>query len=162
MKSGALKIAPSGDRELVMTRYFFAPCGMVFDALTKPDQIKQWLLGPPGWSMPTCEVALKVGGAYRYVWKHTNGEQMGVGGVYKEIARPDRIVHTERFDKAWYAGEAVLTTSLVEKNGKTMLTVTIRYESEEARDAVLKSRMEEGVSASYDALEDLLGSSGNR
>ena len=64
-----LKIAPSGEREIIMTRAFDAKRDLVFDALTKPELVKRWLLGPPGWSMPVCEIDLKVGGAYRYVWR---------------------------------------------------------------------------------------------
>jgi uncharacterized protein YndB with AHSA1/START domain len=131
----------------------------VFDAHTKPELIKRWLLGPPGWSMPVCEIDLRVGGTYRYVWRHDrNGNEMGMGGLYREIVAPQRIVHTERFDEAWYPGEALNTLVLVEKGGRTTLTQTVRYESREARDAVLKSGMESGVAASYERLADLLAS----
>jgi len=80
-----LKVTAHGDREIVMTREFDAPRNLVFDAFTKPELIRQWLSGPPGWSMPVCEVDLRVGGKYRYVWRHTNGNQMGMGGVCREI-----------------------------------------------------------------------------
>jgi uncharacterized protein YndB with AHSA1/START domain len=83
---------------------------------------------------------------------------MGMGGLYREIVAPERIVHTERFDEAWYPGEALNTLVLVEKGGRTTLTQTVRYESREARDAVLKSGMESGVAASYERLADLLAS----
>ncbi len=160
MKPAAeLKITTSGDRELVMTRVFDAPRKLVFDAHTKPELVKRWLLGPPGWSMPVCEIDLRVGGKYRYVWRHdTNGTEMGMGGVYREIRAPERLVSTERFDEAWYPGEAVGTLVLVEQGGRTTLTHTMRYESREARDAVIKSNMEKGVTASYDRLAELLAS----
>jgi uncharacterized protein YndB with AHSA1/START domain len=77
---------------------------------------------------------------------------MGIGGVYREIRAPGRLVCTERFDDAWYAGEALNTLELVERDGGTMLTQTMRYESREARDQALKSGMEQGVAASYDRL----------
>jgi uncharacterized protein YndB with AHSA1/START domain len=83
---------------------------------------------------------------------------MGMGGLYREIVAPERIVNTERFDEAWYPGEALNTLVLVEKGGRTTLTQTVRYESREARDAVLKSGMESGVAASYERLADLLAS----
>src|SRR6266852_792282 len=154
-----LKVTTRGDREIVMTRDFDAPRRLVFDALTKPELVKQWLLGPPGWSMPVCEIDLKVGGAYRYVWRRdSDGTQMGMGGVYREIVAPERLVATERFDEAWYPGEAVGTLVLVEQGGKTTLTQTELYQSREARDAVLKSGMEQGVAASYDRLAELLPS----
>jgi len=154
---GQLKLTTPSDREIAMTRVFEAPRRLVFDAHTKPDLVKRWLLGPPGWSMPVCEIDLRVGGKYRYVWRRdTDGTQMGMGGVYREVVAPERIVNTERFDEAWYAGEALNTLVLVEKGGWTTLTQTMRYESREARDAVLKSDMESGVAASYDRLAELL------
>jgi uncharacterized protein YndB with AHSA1/START domain len=152
-----VKVEPVGEREVRMTRLFNAPRNLIFDAFTKPELVKRWLLGPEGWSMPVCDIDLRVGGAYRYVWKNDNtGTTMGMGGVYREIARPDRIVNTEKFDDAWYPGEAINTTALVEKNGMTTLTVTILYESREGRDMVMQSDMERGVNDSYDRLEDLL------
>lgn len=148
---------PSGEREIVMTRKFNAPRHLVFDALTKPQLVSRWLLGPEGWTMPVCKIDLKVGGAYRYVWRHTaEGTEMGAQGVYREIAPPKRIVHTEKFDEAWYPGEAIITTVLTEHNGRTTLTMTVRYESHEGRDMALKSGMERGVAASYNRLEDIL------
>jgi uncharacterized protein YndB with AHSA1/START domain len=154
---GNLKLTTHGDREIVMTRVFDAPRRLVFDAFTKPELVKQWLLGPPGWSMPVCEIDLRVGGAYRYVWRHTTkGNEMGMGGVYREIAAPERIVATEKFDEAWYPGEAVGTLVLSEQGRKTTITQTVLYQSREARDAVLKSGMEQGVAASYDRLAELL------
>jgi uncharacterized protein YndB with AHSA1/START domain len=156
---GTLKLTTPSDRELAMTRVFDAPRQLVFDAHTKPDLVRQWLLGPPGWSMPVCEMDVRVGGTYRWVWRHdTNGTEMGMGGVYREIVAPERLVTTERFDEAWYPGEALNTLVLIEKGGRTTLTQTMRYESRDARDAVIKSNMEQGVAASYDRLADLLAS----
>jgi uncharacterized protein YndB with AHSA1/START domain len=157
--AGNLKLTTRGEREIVMTRELNAPRLLVFDAFTKPELLKQWLLGPPGWTMPVCEIDLRVGGKYRYVWRQaSDGWEMGMGGVYREIAAPERIVSTEVFDEAWYPGEAVGTLVLVEQGGKTTVTQTMLYQSREARDAVLKSGMEKGVAASYDRLADLLAS----
>jgi len=153
----ALQIKAHGDREIVMTRVFDAPRKLVFDAFTKPELLKQWLLGPPGWSMPVCEIDLRIGGRYRYVWRRdTDGTEMGCGGVYREIAPPERLVHTEKFDNPWYPGESLITTVLDEQLGKTTLTATMLYESRDARDGILKSGMESGVAASYDRLAELL------
>jgi len=154
-----LTIAAHSDREIVMTRVFEAPRKLVFEAWTKPELLKRWLLGPPGWSMVVCEVDLKVGGRYRYVWRRdSNGTTMGMGGVYREVAVPQRIVATEKFDEAWYPGEAVGTMVFVEQGGRTTLTQTLLYESRAARDAVLASPMEQGVEASFDRLEEMLAS----
>lgn len=159
MNTGNLKLTTRGDREIVMTRDFNAPRMLVFDAFTKPELLKQWLLGPPGWTMPVCEIDLRVGGAYRYIWRQSSdGREMGMGGIYREISAPERVVATEKFDEAWYPGEAVGTLVLVELDGKTTVTQTVLYQSREARDAVLKSGMEKGVTASYDRLDAVLAS----
>lgn len=153
-----LQVTTPTEREIVMTRVFDAPRRLVFDALTKPELVRRWLLGPDGWSMPVCEIDLRVGGSLRYVWRHVNGREMGMRGVFREIARPARLVHTEVFDDPWYPGEGLDTMVLVEERGKTTLTTTVRYESQETRDAVLKSGMETGVARSYDRLEEILAS----
>jgi uncharacterized protein YndB with AHSA1/START domain len=150
-------ITTHGDREIVVTRVFDAPRRLVFDAYTKPELVKTWLLGPAGWSMPVCEIDLRAGGKYRYVWRSdSDGHEMGMGGIYREVVVPERIVATEIFDEAWYPGEAVDTIILVERDGKTTLTQTILYNSRETRDAVLKSPMESGMAASFDRLEKVL------
>jgi uncharacterized protein YndB with AHSA1/START domain len=160
---GALTVAANGERELVMKRVLNAPRKMVFDAFTKPELVKRWLLGPDGWSMPVCEIDLKVGGKYRYVWKHMeNGTEMGMGGVYREIVVPERVVATEQFDQAWYPGQAVGTLVLTEHEGKTTITQTMLYDSRATRDAVLQSPMESGVAASYNRLEQILTSADTR
>ena len=152
-----LQITTPSEREIAMIRVFDAPRTLVFDAHTKPELVKRWMLGPPGWSMPVCEIDLRVGGTYRYVWRHDrDGTTMGMGGVYREIQAPERLVATEKFDESWYPGEAVDTIVLVEQGGKTTLTQTMRYESQETRDAVLKSPMEQGVAAGYERLDSLL------
>jgi len=156
--TGTLKLTTPSDRELALTRVFDAPRRLVFDAWTKPELLKRWLLGPGGWSLPVCDVDLKVGGAFRFVWRHTKGKEMGMGGVYREVSPPERLVHTEKFDESWYPGEAVITVTFAEQAGKTTVTTTILYESREARDAVLASPMEGGVAQSYDRLAELLAS----
>src|SRR5689334_4007390 len=159
-KSGQLQLNTRGDREIIMSRDFNAPRHLVFDAFTKPELIRRWLLGPDGWSMPVCEVDLRVGGKYRYVWRNdSNGQEMGMGGVFREIDKPKRVINTEKFDEPWYPGEAVDTIEFAEKGGKTTVTQTVLYASKEARDGVLKSGMESGVSRSYERLEQLLASS---
>ena len=155
---GKLQITTPTDRDIAMTRTFDAPRRLVFDAWTKPELIKRWLGVRNGWTMPVCEVDLRVGGAYRYVWRSLKGQDMGMGGVFREIVVPERIVATEKFDESWYAGEAVDTTVFVEKGGQTTVTTTVRYESKEARDAVLKTPMATGVAESYDKLAELLAS----
>ena len=131
----------------------------MFDAFTKPELVRRWLLGPDGWTMPVCEIDLRVGGRYRYLWrKEAIGKDMGMGGVFREVVRPARLVATEKFDDAWYPGEAVNTTTFQEENDVTSVRLVVLYESKEARDTASRSGMERGMIAGYDRLEALLAS----
>jgi uncharacterized protein YndB with AHSA1/START domain len=152
----SLKITTPGDREIAMSRVFDAPRHLVFKAYTTPDLLKRWLGVHGGWSLAVCEIDLRVGGRYRYVWRRPNVPEMGMGGVYREVVPPERIVATEKFDQSWYPGEAVGTVVMVEQGGRTTLTLTVQYESKEARDAVLKSPMEQGVAAGFDKMAEIL------
>lgn len=151
-----MTITTPSDREIVMTRTFDASRQLVFDAYTRPALVRRWLLGPPGWTMPVCEIDLRVGGRYRYVWRKAGGIAMGMGGVYREIVVPARLVATEVFDQAWYPGEAIGTVRFVEQHGRTTLSISMRYDSLATRDAVLKIPMEEGVGAGFNRLAELL------
>lgn len=151
---GALRITTPSDREIVMTRVFNAPRHLVFEAFIKPEYLKRWLLGPPGWEMTVCEAAAKVGDSYRYVWRHADGQSMSMYGVCREFVPPERIVNTEHMQG--FTSESLVTTVFAEEAGKTTLTTTVVYESREVRDTMLKSGMERGIAASYDRLADLL------
>ena len=146
------------EREIVMSRVFDAPRELVFDAWTKPELLKRWLGVRNGWELAECEVDLKVGGTYRFVWRGPDGVEMGMGGVYREIVVPERLVSTETFDDPWYEGEALDTLVFEEHDGKTTVTTTVLYESQQIRDGVLESGMARGVAESYDVLEELLAS----
>jgi uncharacterized protein YndB with AHSA1/START domain len=153
----SFKVSTPGDREIQVTRDFGAPRALVFDAFTKPELVRRWLLGPPGWIMPLCEIDLRVGGGYRYVWRsEKDGSQMGLSGIFREITPVERLVATERFDDAWYPGEALDTTVFAESRGVTKITITILYESQVARDTARRSGMERGMAAGYDRLATLL------
>src|SRR5688572_45373 len=125
---GKLQITTPSERELAMTRVFDAPRSMVFDAWTKPELLKRWLGVRGGWSFAVCEVDLKVGGSYRFVWRGPNGTEMGMGGVYREIVRPERLVATEKFDDPWYEGEALDSRTFVVQGGENTLKTTVHYE----------------------------------
>ena len=155
---GKLQITTPSDREIAMTRVFDAPASMVFDAWTQPELLTRWLGVRGGWTFAVCKVDLRVGGSYRFVWRGPTGAEMGMGGVYREIVRPARLVATQQSDDPWYEGEALDTTTFVEQGGKTTATTTVRYTSREVRDAVLKSPMERGVAESYDQLDEVLAS----
>jgi uncharacterized protein YndB with AHSA1/START domain len=149
-------VTTPSDREVVVTRVFDAPRQLVFDAHTRPDLIKKWLTGPPGWSMPVCTVDLRVGGKYRYEWKGPAGEFMAMGGVHREIDAPARLVATQLFDEDWTGGEALSSIDLAEKDGRTTLVQTVTYASKEARDGALRAGMTTGMEMSYASLDALL------
>lgn len=153
--TGTLKVTTPTDREVMMTRVFDAPRRLVYEAFTKPELLKRWF-GPRGWSLVVCESDLRVGGAWRFVLRGPDGQEMGMRGVYKELSPPDRSVHTESFDG--YPGESVVTMDLAEHDGKTTFTATVLYPSKEVRDAVVQSGMEHGAAESYDRLAELLPS----
>lgn len=153
---GALTIDAHGDREIVLTRPFNAKRTLVWDALTKPELIKQWLGVFGDWTLPVCEMELRVGGKYRYVWRSGGGASMGLTGTFTAITVPEKLQSTELFDDPWYPGEALVTQALAESAGKTILTMTLRYESTSARDGVLAGPMATGLSASLDALAGLV------
>jgi uncharacterized protein YndB with AHSA1/START domain len=153
----SFQLSTPSDREILVTRDFDAPRRLVFDAFTKPALVRRWLLGPPGWTMPVCEIDLRVGGAYRYAWRsEKDGAHMAMGGVFREVTLFERLVATEKFDDAWYSGEALDTTVFTETRGVTKASITVLYESKEARDTARRSGMEHGMAAGYDRLESLL------
>lgn len=152
-----LDVTTPGDREIVMTRAFNAPRMLVFDAFTKPELINRWLLGPDGWTMTVCEVDLRPGGTFHYVWRNdAEGAEFGLRGEYREITAPARIVHAERFDQSWYPGDAIVTTTFDESGGTTTVTLHTSFDSREIRDGALESGMDKGVAASFDRLERIL------
>jgi uncharacterized protein YndB with AHSA1/START domain len=156
----SLNVSTPTDCEIVMTRVFDAPRTLVWDAMCKPDLLKRWMLGPPGWSMVVCENDVKVGGAFRHVWRGPDGAEMAMRGVYREVVPPERAVRTESFEFgcAPQAGEQLGTLVLNERGGKTTLSLTLLYPSKEARDATIASGMEHGVAAGYNRLDEILAS----
>jgi uncharacterized protein YndB with AHSA1/START domain len=151
--TGNLKVSVPSDREIAMTRVFDAPRRLVSDAFSKPELLKRWF-GPRGWTLGVCEVDLRPGGGFRFVLSGPEGQELGMRGMYKEIS-PERSVHLESFDQ--FPGvESEVTTTLTEENGRTTLTVTVLYPSNEIRDAVLQSGMEHGAAESYDKLAEIL------
>ena len=142
------------DREIVATRVVDAPRRLVWEAWTSPEHLPHWLLGPEGWTMPVCEVDLRPGGPWRFGWRGPDGTEFEMRGVYTEITPPERLVHTESWGGDW--PETLNTLVLIEQDGKTTITLTVRYPSREARDAALATGMEDGVAASFDRLAEHL------
>jgi uncharacterized protein YndB with AHSA1/START domain len=152
-----LIVETRSDREILVTRCFNAPRSLVWDCHTKPELVRRWLLGPQGWSMPLCEIDLRVGGKYHYRWRNdADGREFGFNGIYREIEAPARIVTTERFDGA--EGEALNTLVLTEQNGRTTLSLTMLFATKEARDGALATGMTDGMETSYQRLDQVAAS----
>jgi uncharacterized protein YndB with AHSA1/START domain len=142
------------DRELVATQVVDAPRKLVFDIWTNRKHVPHWMTGPDGWTMPVCEIDLRPGGAWRFVWRRPEGAEMEMRGVYQEITPPERLVNTEAWGGDW--PETLNTLVLTEENGRTTMTCTLLYPSKEARDRALATGMKEGWSKSYERLDEYL------
>jgi uncharacterized protein YndB with AHSA1/START domain len=154
----AVDVTTPSEREIRVTRVFDAPRALLFACHTDPALVPRWLLGPPGWTMPVCEIDLRVGGRYRYVWRgDADGEAFGFRGEYREVVAPARVVHTEWPDgtDGGPGAEALCTLELTEADGRTTLTHTMRFPTRALRDQALASGMTDGMGASYTQLAAL-------
>jgi uncharacterized protein YndB with AHSA1/START domain len=151
MSKHSLEVTTPNPTDIVMTRAFDAPWQMVYDAMTRPELIKRWWGAKRG-ELVACEYDLRVGGKWRHVFR-ANGQDMVFAGEFRELNAPTRMVHTERFMDS---PDSIITTTFVEKAGKTTMTAVIHYPSQEIRDAVIATGMTTGAGESYDALNDML------
>jgi uncharacterized protein YndB with AHSA1/START domain len=151
-----------GDREIVISRTFNGPARIVFDAWTKPDLVMRWWAPKSlGVSMISCDADVRVGGSYRYVFRHRTGAALAFSGRYTEVTPPSRLVYTQIFEPT--AGganagddEVVITVTLVERDGKTHLVSRSLCPTKEIRDAIIASGMETGMRETMDQLDDLV------
>lgn len=160
--SQALKVTTPSDQEVRVEREFNAPAQLVFDCHTKPDYIRHWMLGPPGWSMPDCEIDPRAGGKYLHRWREdATGNQFHARGEFIEVDPPRKIVQHEIMDmedgsvqdEGWGAH---ITTTFTERDGKTILVSVMRFPSKEARDAAVATGMTDGMGMSYDLMEQFM------
>lgn len=158
------RVSMPGDTQVKVVRAFNAPRDLVWKAYTTPALVQRWLLGPPGWTMPVCEMDVRPGGDFRWVWRaDEGGQRFGFHGRFVEVAEPARIVHTEIFDPGdvggsmGESGESTVAVTLEEQDGVTTLTALIDYGSKEARDAAVSTGMTEGMEMSYKKLDEVLG-----
>jgi uncharacterized protein YndB with AHSA1/START domain len=151
------------DREVKVTRAFKAPRALVYRAFTEPALVRQWMLGPPGWSMPVCEMDVRVGGQYRWRWRSdSDGNEFGFRGTFREVQPPSKLVHTEGYDPGTVGGsypgkDALVTVTFTEEKGGTTVITLIDFGSKEARDAATSTGMTDGMEQSYQLLDRLLG-----
>jgi uncharacterized protein YndB with AHSA1/START domain len=142
------------DTTLVATRTIDAPREAVWAAHTQCEHLQRWQLGPEGWTMPVCEIDLRPGGTYRYVYQGPGGEGFQFTGTYREVVAPERIVNTEMLDEG--PTETVNTLTLKEENSRTVIHVVVEYPSKEVREEALATGMLDGWAKSYDDLEAYL------
>ena len=151
-----LKITTPSDLEIQMSREFDAPRHLVFDAMTKAEYVPRWL-GCTENEMIVCEIDLWVGGAYRFVFRSAEGRELTLQGTYREIVRPERVMFMERIIMPGFTSDDYrVTSTYVERGGKTTLTTTIRHNTKEARDGHLHSGIEKGVEPAYDRIAELV------
>jgi len=150
------------DREVMVMRSFRASRALVYRAYTEPALVQQWLLGPPGWSMPICEMDVRVGGNYRWRWRgNEDGKEFGFFGTFREVQPAFRLVHTETYDPGTIGDgspgqPAIVTVSFAEGDGVTTVTTLIDFGSKEGRDAAIATGMTDGMEQSYGLLDRLL------
>jgi uncharacterized protein YndB with AHSA1/START domain len=153
-RTGVTSYSTPSDREVVVTRVVAAPRAVVFDAFSNPKHVPNWLLGPEGWTMPVCEIDLRPGGSWRYVYRKAGGSEMTLTGSFLEVAPPDRLVATESWGPEW--PETINTTEFTESAGLTTITITMKFPTKEARDAALQTGMKQGMDPSFARLDSLL------
>ncbi|HEY7172439.1 MAG TPA: SRPBCC family protein [Vicinamibacterales bacterium] len=150
------------EREVKVTRSFKAPRALVYRAYTEPQLVQRWLLGPPGWSMPICEMDVRVGGRYRWRWRNDqDGSEFGFTGTFREVQPASRLVHSEAYDPGTVQDEfprndAVVTVTFAEEDGVTTVTTLVDFGSRVARDAAVATGMTDGMEQSYQLLEKVL------
>jgi uncharacterized protein YndB with AHSA1/START domain len=156
------QVSTPSDTEVRVTRDFNAPRALVWQAHTEPKLIQRWMLGPPGWSMPVCEMDLRPGGKYRWRWRSDeNGQEFGFHGDFREVDAPSKLAHAEYYDPGDVGGAmpsdkpAIIRTTFTEKNGVTTLVTLIDFGSKEARDAAVSTGMTDGMEMGYERLDKI-------
>ncbi len=157
------------DREVNVVRSFKAPRALVYRAFTEPPLVQRWMLGPPGWSMPVCDMDVRPGGKYLWRWRSDkNGQEFGFHGTYREVQPASRLVHTEAYDPgtvvadSYPENEALVTVTFAEDAGVTTVTTLVDFGSKEARDGAVKTGMTDGMEMSYQLLDKLIAEQGEQ
>lgn len=150
------------DTEVLVKRSFDAPAGLVWRAYMEPDLFRRWCGGHPGWSMPVCEMDMRVGGQYRWRWRSDeDGKEFGFTGEVLEVVPHGKIVHTQIFDPgdlgvSMGGAPSIITVTFDEVHGITSVTTTIKFASKADRNAAFATGMTDGMEVSYKRLEEML------
>jgi uncharacterized protein YndB with AHSA1/START domain len=149
------EVTTPDEASVVVRRDFDASPDKVWRAMTEPEHVRRWL-GDASFPLTTCEMDVRVGGGYRWVFTQPDGPgAMGVSGTYDEVDRPRRIVSTEQFDD--FPGPSRNTLVLDERtDGRTAMRLTVRYVDRDMRDGWVASGMTEGLGRGYERLDEAL------
>lgn len=148
-----------GEATIVISRVFNAAPEVVFRAWTDPALVKRWWAPQAlGVSMVSCEADLRVGGKYRYVIRNPDGSTIAFSGEYREIEPAQRLIYTQVLESMEDAGHALIEVSFSQAGRQTAVVSRETYPSEEVRDMVIASGMEEGMRQTMDQLDKLVSS----
>lgn len=157
---GAAVVTLPTETQILISREFNAPRRLVYRAWTTPELIKRWWNAKRG-EVIVADVDLRVGGKWRWVMLTEDGTEVAFHGVYRELVPDERIVYTEVFEGVPGGGPSsdepatLNTITLIEKDGRTMLTSLTDAMSQELRDLILATGMEAGMQDAMDLLEEV-------
>ena len=152
-RHGSSVIEYPSELEIVTTREFDAPIGLVFDVLTKPEHVSHWF-APFTCEVTKCSIDLRVGGGYHIVFVTDDGTECSFRGTYMEVEPPTRTVATWLFE-GWPDADAVETVRLHETDGVTRLTNRLAFRDKAGRDHMTRH---DGQDDSFDKLAGYLRS----
>jgi uncharacterized protein YndB with AHSA1/START domain len=161
------EVSLPSDTEVRVSRSFHAPRTLVWQAHTDPKLVTRWMLGPPGWSMPVCEMDVRPGGKYRWRWRSDeNGAEFGFFGEFSDVEAPAKLGHTEYYDPGDIGGDmpadtpALVRNTFTEKGGVTTLVAVMDFGSKEMRDAAVSTGMTDGMEMGYERLDEMFAELG--
>ena len=150
------------ETEVLVERSFDAPATLVWRAYMEPDLLRRWCTGPPNWSMPVCDMDMRVGGEYQWRWRNDeDGTEFGFTGEVLEVVPNAKIVHTQAFDPgnmgiAMGGEPSIITVTFDEIDEVTTVSTTIKYASQADRDEALSTGMTDGMEMNYKKLDAVL------
>jgi uncharacterized protein YndB with AHSA1/START domain len=158
------KVTLPTDEQILIEREFDAPRHLVYAAYTTPDLVKRWWHAKRG-EVTLVEIDLRVGGQWRYVMVTPDGTEVGFHGTYQQVVPDERLVSTEVYEglpEGVREEDAATenTTTFVEADGRTTLTILVQAKSKLSRDAIIESGMEDGLQDALDLLEQVARSLG--
>lgn len=150
-----LSLKTEGDRFVVVERRFAAPPADIYRAHVEPELIRQWLLGPDGWTMPVCEFDARPGGRIHYAWAQNDGNGFSLTGEILELDPPHRMVHVERMHLPDPTPDNRVETRFLPDGTGTLMVMRMSLPDAATREAMLSTGMEQGMEASYARMEAL-------